>query len=93
MSHNIVRRERRNLQRMVEKNNTSKVHCKRNGEWIDVWACSLVPCDVINIPRGGCTLPADCCLLTGECIVNEGMLTGESVPVMKSSIKGESYES
>ena len=72
---------------MVEKHNSTKVHCLRNSEWIDVWSRDLVPGDVIHVPPGGCTLPADCCLLTGECIVDEGMLTGESIPVIKSPLK------
>ena len=72
---------------MVEKHNSTKVHCLRNSEWIDVWSRDLVPGDVIHVPPGGCSLPADCCLLTGECIVDEGMLTGESIPVIKSPLK------
>ena len=35
------------------------------------------------------TLPADMFLLSGDAIVNESMLTGESVPVSKIPIKNE----
>ncbi|XP_041976131.1 polyamine-transporting ATPase 13A3-like [Aricia agestis] len=46
-------------------------------------ACRLVPGDVLVLPPDGCLMPCDAVLLTGSCIVNESMLTGESVPVMK----------
>lgn len=45
----------------------------------------LVPGDVIVVPND-CLMPCDVVLLTGSCIVNESMLTGESVPVIKNSL-------
>nr|XP_023026840.1 probable cation-transporting ATPase 13A3 [Leptinotarsa decemlineata] len=46
----------------------------------------LVPGDIMEIPSYGCTMHCDAVLLTGTCIVNESMLTGESVPVTKTSL-------
>ena len=43
----------------------------------------LCPGDVVKLPPQGCVLPCDAVLLTGSAIVNEAMLTGESVPVTK----------
>lgn len=57
-----------------------------------IQSVELVPGDVIEIPEN-CSIPCDICLLTGSCIVNEAMLTGESIPVIKNSIPytNESY--
>ena len=51
----------------------------------------LVPGDVVVVPEG-MSLPCDMILLTGSAIVNEAMLTGESIPVMKSCIPFMSNE-
>lgn len=45
----------------------------------------LLPGDVVRIPTQS-VLPCDFILLTGGVIVNEAMLTGESIPVMKASL-------
>ncbi|KAI8989576.1 hypothetical protein BDB01DRAFT_782373 [Pilobolus umbonatus] len=45
----------------------------------------LVPGDLIDITNIN-TVPCDAMLVTGDCILNESMLTGESVPVSKSPI-------
>ncbi|KAK3916023.1 putative cation-transporting ATPase 13A3 [Frankliniella fusca] len=57
-----------------------------DGEFEDVSTTDLVPGDVIVIPQHGCTLHCDAVLLNGNCIVNESMLTGESVPVTKTPL-------
>jgi cation-transporting ATPase 13A2 len=46
----------------------------------------LVPGDVLVIPSHGCIMHCDAILLTGNCILNESMLTGESVPVTKTGL-------
>jgi cation-transporting ATPase 13A3/4/5 len=45
----------------------------------------LVPGDVFEVPEQF-KVPCDAILLTGTCIMNEAMLTGESIPVIKNPI-------
>lgn len=45
----------------------------------------LVPGDIVNLTEG-LVMPCDVLLLRGKCVVNESMLTGESVPVIKSPV-------
>lgn len=47
-----------------------------------VHSSTLVPGDIIQI-RSNIKMPVDALLLSGSVIVNEGVLTGESVPVIK----------
>lgn len=46
---------------------------------------NLVPGDVIEIPENE-IMPCDIILLNGTCIMNESMLTGESIPIVKTSL-------
>jgi cation-transporting P-type ATPase 13A2 len=48
----------------------------------------LVPGDIIRIPKNF-HLPCDLILLSGQCVVDESMLTGESVPVVKIGLPKE----
>ncbi|XP_069105688.1 polyamine-transporting ATPase 13A3-like [Argopecten irradians] len=52
----------------------------------------LVPGDLIVLPQNGCTMTCDAVLITGTCIVNESMLTGESVPVTKTPLTHQEDE-
>ena len=53
----------------------------------------LVPGDVYEVSDPSLTqFPCDSFLLSGDCIVNESMLTGESVPVSKIPATDESLE-
>jgi cation-transporting ATPase 13A2 len=45
----------------------------------------LVPGDLFKIPNEG-LLPCDAIMVSGETIVNEAMLTGESIPSIKSGV-------
>ncbi|XP_050438622.1 polyamine-transporting ATPase 13A3-like isoform X2 [Adelges cooleyi] len=57
---------------------------RRDGESVKVKAEYLVPGDVIVIPPGGGNIACDALLLSGNCIVDESLLTGESDPITKS---------
>lgn len=46
----------------------------------------LVPGDILEIPSKGCTMQCDAVLLSGNCILDESMLTGESVPITKTPL-------
>ncbi|KAG8733367.1 hypothetical protein FRC11_006789, partial [Ceratobasidium sp. 423] len=60
------------------------VGVKVNGEWQMKSSSDLVPGDTISLLSPTLqTVPADILLLAGDAIVNESMLTGESVPVSK----------
>uniref|UniRef100_A0A8D2N1U3 Cation-transporting ATPase n=1 Tax=Zonotrichia albicollis TaxID=44394 RepID=A0A8D2N1U3_ZONAL len=43
----------------------------------------LVPGDLLILKEGKTLLPCDAILVSGQCTVNESMLTGESIPVTK----------
>ncbi|CAD8214246.1 unnamed protein product [Paramecium octaurelia] len=47
---------------------------------------AIVPGDLIEV-RDDWTVPCDCILLNGSCIINESMLTGESIPIIKNPIQ------
>ena len=53
-------------------------------------SADLVPGDVVNLSNSALAfVPADMFLLSGDAILNESMLTGESVPVSKTPAKDE----
>ncbi|OHE93356.1 ATPase [Colletotrichum orchidophilum] len=66
------------------------VRVLRNGFWRFVSSSELVPGDVYEVSDPNLTqFPSDGLLLSGDCIVNESMLTGESVPVSKTPASNE----
>ncbi|KAI1647281.1 uncharacterized protein F4817DRAFT_338035 [Daldinia loculata] len=69
------------------------VRVLRNGFWAHVSSSDLVPGDVYEISDPSLTqFPSDSLLLSGDCIVNESMLTGESVPVSKIPATDETLQ-
>ncbi|TDL26307.1 Ca-transporting ATPase [Rickenella mellea] len=82
---------KRNIARMRE---MSRFSCSVNvfidGTWTEKDSTALVTGDIVNLMAPALSLfPADMFLLSGDAIVNESMLTGESVPVAKIPVKDE----
>lgn len=71
----------RNLHRMAGSTSSFTVTVlrptKHGREECVVNASRLVPGDVMVLPPDGCVMPCDAMLVTGTCIVNESMLTGD----------------
>ncbi|XP_060580434.1 polyamine-transporting ATPase 13A3-like [Ruditapes philippinarum] len=80
-----TRKMQRALRNTIQSSTTVSV-CRGENEFHEVSSEDLVPGDIIEIPRGGCIMQCDAILITGNCIVNESMLTGESVPVTKTPL-------
>ncbi|KAI3477588.1 hypothetical protein L1887_60628 [Cichorium endivia] len=83
---------RQTVNRMREMSRfTCDVRVLREGSWQVLDSSALVPGDVYDVAESGLLLfPADSVLLSGDAIVNESMLTGESVPVSKVPLTTQS---
>jgi magnesium-transporting ATPase (P-type) len=57
---------------------TSRV--KRDGAWIDGPAANLVPGDIVQVSLGD-VIPADVLIVDGSLLLDQSMLTGESIPI------------
>ena len=94
-----VRKEKSKLQRMVEKSNNGlenklivDEHSEDMLKFENVLSPELVIGDIIQLDgKVGQTMSCDVILLTGNVLMNEGMLTGESMPITKiqASTAGE----
>ncbi|KAK9506093.1 hypothetical protein O3M35_008091 [Rhynocoris fuscipes] len=83
-----TRRNQINLSSRLHSRDVASIVRENSGvyEEIIISTEQLVPGDVLVLPSHGCIMHCDAVLLTGNCIVNESMLTGESVPVTKTPI-------
>ncbi|XP_029472775.1 probable cation-transporting ATPase 13A4 [Rhinatrema bivittatum] len=82
-----LRQESVKLHKLVKSNNSIMVTvCRQNGECEELESHRLVPGDIIIFTGKKLFLPCDAILLSGSCIINESMLTGESIPVMKTPL-------
>ena len=57
----------------------------------DIVSNDLVPGDIFMVPEN-MKMPCDAILLSGSSIVNESMLTGESIPVIKNPLPNVDHE-
>ncbi|XP_062987808.1 probable cation-transporting ATPase 13A5 [Elgaria multicarinata webbii] len=82
-----LRQQSVKLHNLVEEHNRVQVTVwtkHKGGSKLE--SCHLVPGDVLLLESHKFSLPCDAILIEGSCVVNEGMLTGESVPVTKTSL-------
>lgn len=65
------------------------IYTYRDNKWIKIETKELLPGDLVSITRTGdeFAIPCDLILTDGSAIVNEAMLSGESTPLLKESIK------
>ncbi|KAJ8320109.1 hypothetical protein KUTeg_001696 [Tegillarca granosa] len=87
-----TKRQSQTLHDMVSTVTTTVSVCRGTVDFEDIPTAHLVPGDIISIPANGCIMMCDAVLLTGTCIVNESMLTGESVPVTKTPLTHQEDE-
>ncbi|XP_068809783.1 probable cation-transporting ATPase 13A4 isoform X2 [Struthio camelus] len=82
-----LRQQSVKLHRLVESHNNITVTVCRNKEGFqELESNLLVPGDMLVFKEGRTLLPCDAILISGQCIVNESMLTGESIPVTKTHL-------
>ncbi|XP_009680413.2 probable cation-transporting ATPase 13A5 isoform X1 [Struthio camelus] len=82
-----LRQQSTKLHDLVKAHNKVEVRvCTKNEGCKKLESRYLVPGDMFLLDGKKFPLPCDAVLIDGSCIVNEGMLTGESIPVTKTSL-------
>uniref|UniRef100_U3I699 Cation-transporting ATPase n=1 Tax=Anas platyrhynchos platyrhynchos TaxID=8840 RepID=U3I699_ANAPP len=82
-----LRQQSTKLHDLVEEHNKVQVTvCMKSEGCKELESRYLVPGDVFLLDGKKLSLPCDAVLIDGSCVVNEGMLTGESIPVTKTPL-------
>ncbi|KAJ1562013.1 hypothetical protein HK096_002457 [Nowakowskiella sp. JEL0078] len=84
---------KQSIQRMKEMSRfTCQVKVFRSAVWQMLSNEDLIPGDLVELSNSTKIIPCDAIILDGSCIVNESMLTGESIPISKSPVTDEDLE-